>query len=112
MRTIIAGGRDFVPTNDDWSILDTLKDSIPITEVISGHAKGADSFGEAWADRNEIPLKIFLPDWDKYGKRAGFLRNIEMAKEADALVAFPGGRGTAMMLKIAQEYGLKIEVIQ
>lgn len=122
MKTIIAGGRDFVPTQKDEELLDSLKDQI--TEVVSGKAKGADAFGEVWAQFNKIPIKEFPAEWDnfdlpivvrrtnKYGKEynaaAGACRNEQMAKYADAVVLFPGGKGTEDMYKQAVKYKLKI----
>jgi len=108
VRTIIAGGRDFKPKDRDWGILDGFLKSIPITEVISGHAAGADQFGEAWAAHNKIPLRVFPAKWKEHGKQAGYLRNVQMADVADAVILFPGGKGTAMMEKIALAKGLRV----
>jgi hypothetical protein len=106
MKTIIAGGRDYYLDDDDTAKLDSLKDKI--TEVISGGAKGADSCGEIWAKNNSIPLKIYPADWNTHGKSAGYIRNKQMAEVADACILFPGGRGTEMMFKLAQDYKLEI----
>lgn len=55
-------------------------------------------------------FKEFPADWDKYGKRAGYLRNVQMLDEGkpDLVVAFPGGKGTAMMVKLAKERGVRV----
>lgn len=104
LPTIIAGGRDYRLTAADVARLDLL----PISEVISGGARGVDNDGEQWAKDRGLPLRVVLADWDKHPKSAGPLRNIEMAKVAKAAVLFPGGRGTAHMLKTAYEYGLNV----
>ena len=110
MRVIIAGSRSWT----DWDImkssLDRMKEKI--TEVVSGTARGADEMGEWWAQENNIPIKRFPADWSRYGKAAGFIRNEEMAKYADALVAFRVGhtKGTSNMIKLAYKYGLRVEV--
>lgn len=104
LPTIIAGGRDYRMTHKDAERLDLL----PISEVISGGARGADAEGEMWAKDRGIPLKVMPADWDGQGRSAGALRNIEMAKVAKAAVLFPGGKGTAHMLKTAHEYGLNV----
>ncbi len=108
-KVIIAGCRDF----DDYNLLkekvtEALKD-IGGCEIISGNAKGADALGERYAKEHQIPLRLFPADWDKYGKRAGFIRNTEMANNATHLIAFWDGKskGTKMMLQIAKEKGLK-----
>ena len=104
MKVIIAGGRQYQLTEEDWVYLGTL----PITEVVSGCARGADKGGEEWALYNDLPVKRFPADWNSYGKGAGFIRNRAMAKYANAVVLFPGGRGTANMFKEAEKVGIKI----
>jgi hypothetical protein len=100
MKTIIAGGRDF----NDYHCLVTKCDNIlslkPATEIISGGASGADSLGERYARERNIKITRFIPNWDKHGKKAGFLRNTEMANYADALIAFWNGKskGTFHMI--------------
>ena len=104
MKTIIAGGRDYFLTQDDIRFLLTL----PITEVVSGGANGADRGGEVFAQCNDIDMKRFPADWSAHGRAAGPIRNEEMAKYADAVVLFPGGKGTDNMAKVAKKHGLKI----
>lgn len=103
-KTIIAGGRDYLMSLEDWLELD----SIPITEVVSGGARGADKGGEQYADSRALSIKRFPAQWDTFGKSAGYRRNVEMAEYADVLVAFPGGRGTNHMVEIAYKKGLKV----
>lgn len=106
MKLIIAGGRDYeLDAMDFWR----LEQLLPVVkEVVSGCARGADKCGEVWAEVNHIPIRRFPADWGRFGKSAGFKRNIEMAKYADAVALFPGGRGTAHMFRIAGQYGLRI----
>lgn len=111
MKVIIAGGRNYKFDSTDRVALDVLKQSIPITEVVSGGARGADTGGEEWAESVGIPFTRFLADWNKYGKRAGFIRNRQMAEYADAVVLFPGGNGTAHMKNLALEYRLLIKEV-
>jgi hypothetical protein len=108
MRFIIAGGRDYEFTEKDVSRLNQIFRKIEITEVVCGCARGVDSYGEAWAELRGIPVKRFPADWNAYGRSAGHLRNEQMAKYADCVILFPGGRGTDNMYKNAKKYGLKI----
>ena len=108
MICIIAGGRDYIFTQDDINILDKIYKEYQITEEVSGCARGADSCGESWAQSHNIPIKRFPADWKTHGKVAGFLRNEEMAKYANMVVLFPGGNGTTHMYKMAKKYGLHI----
>lgn len=103
MKTIIAGGRDYRgPIEVPWEV----------SVVVSGKARGADSLGEQWAKSNGIPVEEYPADWDAYGKRAGFMRNSDMANNAEALVAYWDGksRGTKSMIELAIKKGLILQV--
>jgi hypothetical protein len=102
MKVIVAGGRDF----NNYYILEKVLNSFKglIDEVISGDARGADELGARWATYNNINVNHFPADWDYYGHAAGFIRNIEMADNADALIAFWDGKskGAGHMIKTMQ----------
>lgn len=108
MKVIIAGGRDYVLGTKEFAFLDEMRWEIPITEVVSGCATGADAGGEEWARVHDIPVMPFVPHWKKYGKAAGPIRNAQMAEYADALIAFPGGSGTADMVEKANAWGIEV----
>lgn len=99
MKLIIAGGRDF----NNYQVLNTIVSvySNVISEVVCGDARGADSLGADWAYHNNIPVKHFPAEWEKYGKAAGYIRNAEIGEYADALIAFWNGHstGTKHMIK-------------
>lgn len=108
MRVIVAGSRSIV----DYLIVEqAIKDSgFTITELISGCAKGVDTLGEYYAQLRDIPIKKFPADWQRHGRKAGYIRNMEMAKHADALIAVWDGQssGTVHMINVAKERGLKM----
>lgn len=110
MRTIVAGSRDF----SDYKLLKGILLCYPdITTIVSGRARGADSLGERFALEQGIPIDLYPADWKKYGKSAGYRRNIEMAKNADRLVAFWDGesRGTKHMIDISEKEELEVYII-
>ena len=108
MKLIIAGGRDFKIEHFEWEKLRMFILGNNVTEIVSGGARGADKIGEDAAKVLNISLKIFPANWKAYGKSAGFRRNKQMAKYADGVLLFPGGKGTEHMYNIAQTEGLKI----
>ena len=113
MKCIVAGGREF----DDYKLLYKSLMSLGITEVVSGGARGADTLGESYAKECGLDLKIFKADWDGLGKRAGYVRNTQMAdyvREEGGLVAFWNGesKGTKHMIDIAKRKGIKTIIIQ
>ena len=88
-RVIIAGGRDF----SDYNLLSTTMDHFlsRVNDeiiVVCGKARGADTLGELYAKERGYLVQYFPADWERYGKSAGYIRNTEMAKNADTLVAF------------------------
>ena len=82
--------------------------------VVSGHARGADFYGEKYAQDEGFDLEIYPAQWDKFGKRAGYRRNEQMAEVADALIAFWDGssRGTKHMIDIMNEKNLLVRVVE
>ena len=86
--------------------LDHLLQNETEVEIVSGGARGADQLGERYAQERGYKLRVFPADWNRYGKQAGYIRNVHMADYADALVAFrmPGvSKGTDHMIRIARE---------
>jgi hypothetical protein len=112
MRLIIAGGRNVAETDVYRALLVCPWTNADITEVVSGCAKGADTFGEEWARRMSIPVMHFPANWELYGRAAGPIRNREMATHADALLAVWDGQspGTKDMIRVAELLGLKVFV--
>ena len=82
--------------------------------MVSGGARGPDTLGVLWARDNGIEIKEFLPDWDKYGKSAGFIRNTQIVEAADLVIAFWDGvsRGTKDSIDKAEKMGKRVAVIQ
>lgn len=116
-RIIIAGSRSF---NDyetlKESVNDLLGTFLPVYDVIivSGGAQGADSLGERYAREYDLPCESISPDWEQYGKAAGPIRNAQMARRSQALVAFWDGEspGTKNMISMARRMGLITRVIR
>ena len=126
LRIIVAGGRDF----DDYTKLKAAMFDVVYDfkkrygedfdiKIISGTARGADRLGERYAKEKGYEVVRFPADWDKLGKRAGYVRNAEMAKYAisdgniGVLVAFWDGssRGTKHMIDLANKNGLEVFIV-
>ena len=113
MRVLVCGWRDYADKAYLWSVLDGFGPP-EIREVVSGMAPGADSFAAEWAERFGFVLHKFPADWGKHGRAAGPIRNQQMLDEGkpDIVIAFPGGRGTADMVKRAKAAGLRVREIK
>ena len=117
IKVIIAGTRDFndyafLKKNLDY-FLQGINPNNEEIEIVSGNARGADKLGERYAKEHNLPVKLFPANWDKYGKRAGYLRNQEMANYADVLIAFwdEKSKGTKHMIDIAKKQDLTVIVV-
>lgn len=110
MKTIIAGSR----TITDYRILlEALTEcGWEVSEVVSGAARGADRLGEQFAKEFGLPLHLYPADWDRYGKRAGYMRNQQMAENAEALIALWDGvsKGTVDMINRAVDADLQVYI--
>ena len=114
-RVIVAGGREF----NDYELLKSTLDGLfsrlkdEDIQIVCGEARGADSLGKRYAQEHGIRVVSFPAEWDRFGKSAGYRRNVEMAEYANALVAFWNGesKGTNHMIETAKKYGLDIRII-
>jgi hypothetical protein len=110
VRVLVCGGRDF---NDEAGLaraLDAFHAKHTISVVIEGEAQGADILAREWAKSRKVPFEPFPANWNANGKAAGPIRNAQMLKEGkpDVVIAFPGGSGTADMVKKAFVGGVKV----
>lgn len=109
MKFIVCGGRDYADQFKARSVLDAVHAKCGISLLIEGGANGADRLARDWAFSNGIQVATFHANWDYYKGYAGPLRNQAMADQRpDGLIAFPGGKGTAGMIKICEEMEIKI----
>lgn len=113
MKVIIAGCRDYSPTfNEITSAIATS--GFLVTEIVTGDALGVDSIADGYAKEMGYDRVIFPPNWKKFGRSAGPIRNEKMANYAEALIAFWDGKsaGTKNMIKMAESYKLKIHIVE
>lgn len=111
IRVLVCGGRDFDNQSEVNYWLEGLNcNGSRIIQVIAGAARGADTLAVRWAKSEHIPVREFPADWKKHGKAAGFIRNRQMLVQGhpDVVVAFPGGKGTAMMVQLAEDAGVRV----
>lgn len=119
-KVIICGGREF----EDYELLKKACDFYLAKKfetgekiiIVSGGARGADSLGEKYAEERGLEVQRFPADWNKYGKRAGYLRNKQMAEVSNACIAFLSSygenKGTKMMISIAREKKLLVREVK
>jgi hypothetical protein len=101
MKIAIIGSRTFSDYDFLCLLMKTI--NIDIDEIVSGGASGVDSLAEHYANENNIPIKIFKAEWNKYGKAAGFIRNKLIIEYADKVIAIWDGKskGTKNSIDLA-----------
>lgn len=80
----VIGSRGF----NNYQIVERVLDKLKPFVLVSGGARGADSLAEEYADKNGLLKVIIKPDWERDGKKAGFIRNYKIVDKADIVVAF------------------------
>lgn len=112
MKIAIIGSRDF----NDKSLLNQILEPYKskITYIISGGARGADTLGEEWANENGVKTQIFYANWDKHGKQAGFIRNVDIIESCDGCIAFWDGesKGTKHSLSLCEKLGKPVKIVK
>ena len=109
-RVCISGSRGYKNLDNVGFVLEGLpRDSI----IVHGGAVGVDAEADRVARELGFEIEVFNPNWNKFGKSAGPLRNREMVKTCDQLIAFWDGtsRGTASAIAVANELNVPTEVI-
>lgn len=116
MNIVIAGSRDFI----DYPLLSKAVKRIinrfykdETITIVSGCARGADKLGEMFAIKNNYDVIKKPAEWSVYGRKAGYIRNTEMAKIGDVLIAFWDMKspGTRNMITLANKYNLQVFII-
>lgn len=108
MKVLVTGSRSYPEPQDVFDVLASLS---PTVVIHGGCPTGADAFAERWCQDTGIPQDVHPADWQNYGRKAGYLRNVQMiAEEPDLVVAFFYGesRGTQMTVDLALAAGLTV----
>jgi hypothetical protein len=117
IRLGVCGGRYFRDVPMLWRVLDQLIFTPCLvvdgaSDDVTGPYVGADYWAHQWALARTIPTLRVHADWKTLGRAAGPVRNGKMLAEFDRLVAFPGGRGTADMVRRALDAGLDVASVR
>lgn len=108
-RVGVSGYRCYHNYQHIKNVLDDYHKQHHIDLLISGGCLGVDVLAEKWADENNVPKKILLPNL-KFGKRGYFLRDEAIVEMSTYLIAFPSknGKGTQLTMKIAVQKGIEV----
>lgn len=117
LKLLICGSRSF----NDFELLENevshylfeIRNEITKVVIISGCANGADLLGEEYAKSYQLEVERYSAEWNKFGKRAGYIRNEQMVKECDACIAFwdQKSKGTKHTINLCKKYNKPLKVI-
>lgn len=110
MKIAIVGSRAFTDLQQVYDFVDSLELE---DVVISGGALGVDRAAAIWARARGLKVLEHIPDWDKHGKKAGYLRNELIVTDAELVVAFWDGTsaGTKHAINIAKRLKRRCVVV-
>lgn len=111
MRVLFCGTRGWC---NNIPIIDALAKLPKDTVVVHGAARGADFIAANEARPLGLTVEAHPANWTVYGRSAGYIRNKEMLDSGiDKVYAFWDGKspGTKMMIKLAQDAGVPVEII-
>lgn len=113
MKLLVAGSRGWKDFSTMKGVLFARLKQGPIDLIISGGAKGPDTYAIVFVNDLKIDVKVFKPDWS-LGRGAGHIRNRDMAKEADELIAFWDGHspGTEGMIDEMRRLKKPVKVVR
>ena len=115
IKILVTGGRNYNNVDKVFNTLCHYFRSIPMGEMrlVVGGAQGADAHAQRWAETYEVIHIIYPAPWATLGRRAGLYRNAQMLalEKPDLVVAFPGGTGTAHMVRIAKQAGVTVHEV-
>lgn len=114
MKLAIVGTRNPGVSYQEWEKLLLGKiNPDEIQMIISGGAKGVDTYAKLFAARHHKPYMEFAPQYSIYGRYATLKRNTQIVKEASTVIAFPSAEsgGTYHSIKEAQRFGRRVVVV-
>jgi len=112
-RVLVTGGRNYANKELVFRTLDSLHAVTHITLLIQGGAQGADKLASEWGVSRGVRVQTYHANWADEGRNAGRSRNRRMLSmgKPDIIMAFPGGTGTADMVKAARAIGKDVREI-
>ena len=114
MKLAIIGSRTFNNNELLNNKINEFYNIKNITKIISGGAYGADKLAEKFAKCNNIETEIYLPNWLKFGKSAGYIRNKLIIENCDEVIAFWDTKspGTKLSIDICKKINKPIKIIK
>lgn len=114
-RVLVCGGRNYDNRERLFRVLDKALQAATMAgksfTLIHGNARGADSLSHEWATARQVDdVRVYEADWNTHGRRAGPIRNRLMLTDGQphVIVAFPGGNGTADMIRQGKKAGVPV----
>lgn len=114
MKLAIVGTRNPGVSYQEWERIILSRVNVSeVSIIVSGGAKGIDTYAKIFAGRHHIPLMEYLPDYSKYGRKATLRRNTQIVREAYTIIAFPSpeSKGTFHSIRVAERLSKRLIVV-
>lgn len=116
---LVVGSRSFTDYSRFEREMDAIVPQGELVVIVSGGAAGADALAKRYAYEHRLYYNEFPAQWKKYGKKAGFLRNVQMHEfisrcKNRRVVAFWDGisKGTEHSFQLSERYCNPLTVIR
>lgn len=109
MKIVVSGSREGFSYEQIWNTLDEFR-HVRRLQLVLGGASGVDTFAQEWAESNSVPHEVIYAKWETHGKRAGYLRNVEMFdRKPDLHISFWNGESKGTKHSIDLSLDRKID---
>lgn len=111
MFLAIVGYRDFTDYEmfckkvNEWVIMNGKPETI-----ISGGCRGTDEMAKKYAEDHKYKFDEYKPNWKKYGKAAGLIRNKIIVDKCTHVIAFLSDKSKGTFDTINKAYSIKKDV--
>lgn len=121
MIVLVSGSREGFTYQEFCDIFEDKYKDVKVTELIAGGARGIDRYAKMYAKEKNLEFTEMLADWDGQGKRAGSIRNTDMAvhlmelrdagyKVSVIALRYDSSSGTTDMIKKAMKFKFDVFV--
>ncbi len=99
MKLLIYGSRGIQNRDTVFQAIDhyIVENGLP-DAIITGDATGVDALARLYAHEHKIDLSVFPADWEKYGRKAGYVRNNDMVNACDRAIGIWDGKSPGALI--------------
>jgi hypothetical protein len=112
---LVCGSRTLGGIELSAQMFDRMKQLPATSTIMHGDARGVDRLAGHIGEVLCFFVDVYPADWERHGKRAGIVRNLEMLdRRPDLVLAFWDGqsKGTKHTIDEAERRGIPVEIVR